>query len=212
MERTYKVKQSDIREAVDIQSANKGLDLSLKEMGPYCMDYSRNGSHMLLGGRKGHVAMLEWKTSRKITELYLGETVRDCVFLQDHTMFAVAQKKYVFVYDSQGTELHCMRKHIRPSSLRYLPYHWLLASVGRSGFLKYQDLSTGQLVAEHRTRLGPCDVTALNPWNAIMNLGHANGWVLLFVWQADVMCSVPCCVALCQCTYVTERVTVSVRV
>jgi len=46
---------------------------------------------------------------------------------------------------------------------------------GNAGYLKYQDTSTGQLVVELRTKLGRCDTMALNPYNAIINLGHTNG-------------------------------------
>lgn len=50
---------------------------------------------------------------------------------------------------------------------------------GNPGFLKYQDTSTGQLVAEHRTKLGSCDTMAQNKHNAFIHLGHQNGeWVL----------------------------------
>jgi U3 small nucleolar RNA-associated protein 7 len=85
--------------------------------------------------------------------------------------FAVAQKKYVFIYDRDGVELHCLKSHMEPTRLEFLPYHWLLASVvrlpsfpslplihilpkGNAGYLKYQDTSIGQLLIEHRTKLG----------------------------------------------------------
>ncbi len=77
-------------------------------------------------------------------------------------------------------EIHCLRNHLEPLKFEFFPYHFLLASVGRTGFLKYQDTSTGQLVAEHRTKLGPCDVMQQNSYNAILNLGHANGTVTLW--------------------------------
>lgn len=51
---------------------------------------------------------------------------------------------------------------------------------GNSGFLKYQDTSTGNVVAEHRTKLGKCDVMTQNPATAIMHLGHGNGTVTLW--------------------------------
>ena len=119
-----------------------------------------------------------------------------------------------------------MQDHLEPKRLEFLPYHFLLASVGDPGVLAYQvhapldtliltlcqhgavfvvadahpapagsqvclvvgrtahpstpapqDTSTGQLVAQHKTRLGPCGVMAQNPWNAVLHLGHANGTV-----------------------------------
>ncbi|CAG8569866.1 17526_t:CDS:10, partial [Acaulospora colombiana] len=51
---------------------------------------------------------------------------------------------------------------------------------GNAGWLKYQDTSTGKLVAECRTKLGRCDVMVQNLWNAIINLGHSNGTVTLW--------------------------------
>lgn len=46
--------------------------------------------------------------------------------------------------------------------------------------MKYLDTSTGKLVSQHRTKLGKCDAIAQNPYNAIINLGHANGTVTLW--------------------------------
>ncbi len=43
-----------------------------------------------------------------------------------------------------------------------------------------QDTSTGEIVAQHRTRMGTCDVMRQNPWNAVMNLGHSNGVVSMW--------------------------------
>lgn len=50
-------------------------------------------------------------------------------FLHDQSHFAVAQKKYVFIYDRDGVELHQLKSHIEPTRLEFLPYHWLLASI-----------------------------------------------------------------------------------
>ena len=47
-----------------------------------------------------------------------------------------------------------------------------------------QDTSTGQMVAQHRTRLGTCDVMRQNPQNAVLSLGHANGTVTL--WSPNI--------------------------
>ena len=62
---------------------------------------------------------------------------RDVVFLHNMSYHAVAQKKYVYIYDAKGTELHCLKSHLQPRALEFLPYHFLLASVGDTGYLKY---------------------------------------------------------------------------
>lgn len=53
--------------------------------------------------------------------------------LHNHSYFAVAQKKYVYIYDGEGTEIHCLRHHISPTHLSFLPRHFLLASAVRDG-------------------------------------------------------------------------------
>jgi U3 small nucleolar RNA-associated protein 7 len=180
MERTFKFKQQDIKAAVDVGSAKKVFTLRLDDLGPYCSRYSRNGRHLLLGGRRGHLALADWMAGTVTCEVQVKETVRDVSFLHNETLFAVAQKKYVYIYDNQGLEVHCMRNHIEVNRMAFLPYHYLLATVGNAGFLKYQDTSTGELVAELRTKLGRCDCMALNPYNAIVHLGHSNGTVTLW--------------------------------
>lgn len=74
------------------------------------------------------------------------ETVRDVTFLHNETMFAAAQRKYTYIYDNTGAEVHCMRGHIEVNRMEYLPYHFLLVTVGNAGYLKYHDTSTGALV------------------------------------------------------------------
>lgn len=180
MEKTYKFKQDEIVEAVDQGTANKKFELKLDEFGPYNLDYTRNGRGLLLGGRKGHVASIDWRTGKLDCELYLNETVHSVKYLQNSQYFAAAQKKYTFIYDRLGTELHRMKQHIDCTLLDFLPYHYLLTTAGNSGFLRYQDVSTGSLVSEIRTKLGPTQAMKQNPWNAVMHLGHGNGTVSLW--------------------------------
>ncbi|KAL1992797.1 hypothetical protein VTN49DRAFT_3553 [Thermomyces lanuginosus] len=180
LERTYKVRQDEIKENVSIETAKMGFELKLEELGPYRADYTRNGRHLLLAGRKGHVATMDWRAGKLGCELQLGETVRDAKWLHNNQYFAVAQKKYVYIYDHSGMELHCLDKHVEPTHLEFLPYHFLLASVSTTSYLKYTDTSTGQLVAEIPTRLGAPTSFCQNPWNAILHVGHQNGTVTLW--------------------------------
>ncbi|KAJ3476098.1 hypothetical protein NLG97_g9236 [Lecanicillium saksenae] len=180
MERTYKVRQEDILPEVAMETATKRFELKLDSLGPYVFDYSRNGRELLLGGRKGHVASMDWREGKLGCEIQLGETVRDVKWLHNNQYFAAAQKKYVYIYDRNGVELHCLRKHVEPTHMEFLPYHFLLATIGNGGVMRYQDTSTGQLVAEIPTKLGQPVSLGQNRYNAIMHVGHQNGAVTLW--------------------------------
>lgn len=180
LEKTYKFKQSELKENVDVNTANKNFELKLEEFGPYAIDYTRNGRELLIGGKKGHVASLDWRTGALDCELHLNETVHAVKYLHNDQYFAAAQKKYTFIYDKTGTELHRLKQHIELTNLDFLPYHFLLVTSGNTGYLKYHDVTTGVLVSEHRTKLGPTLSMKQNPWNAVMHLGHGNGTVSLW--------------------------------
>ena len=85
-----------------------------------------------------------------------------------------------YIYDYKGVEIHCMRDHERTYKLDFLPYHYLLTSVGHSGWVKWHDVSTGTYVAGYQTGHGPCRVMKQNPHNAVLHLGHSNGVVSLW--------------------------------
>lgn len=101
-------------------------------------------------------------------------------WLHNDQYFAVAQKKHVYIYDHQGTQLHRLDNHIEPLFLQFLPYHFLLASVGQAGYLKYTDTSMNKMITELRTGLGPPTAFTQNRRNAILHIGHGNGTVTLW--------------------------------
>ncbi|KAJ4416687.1 putative U3 small nucleolar RNA-associated protein 7 [Gnomoniopsis sp. IMI 355080] len=180
LERTYRVRQDEITAEATVEAAQKRFDLKLDELGPYQCEFTRNGRELLLAGRKGHVATMDFREGKLGCELQLGETIRDIRWLHNNQYFAVAQKKYVYIYDRNGVELHCLKKHVEVSHMEFLPYHFLLATLGISSNLKYQDVATGQMVSEIHTKGGaPCSMTQ-NPWNAICHIGHQNGTVSLW--------------------------------
>lgn len=64
--------------------------------------------------------------------------------------------------------------------MEFLPYHYLLSTVGHAGHLKYHDTSTGVLLTQIPTHLGSPSAMAQNPHSAIVHLGHSNGTMTLW--------------------------------
>lgn len=180
LEKTYRFSQEDILTEVDLLSSRKPFDMILPVLGPYNIGYTSNGRYMLVGGRKGHLAMMDMLHMDLIKEFEVRETVRDVTFLHNEQLYAVAQKKYPYIYNRHGTEIHCLKEHGKALKLQFLSKQFLLASINSFGQLHYQDVSTGEMVANYRTGLGRTDVMRGNPYNAVIGLGHAGGKVTMW--------------------------------
>jgi U3 small nucleolar RNA-associated protein 7 len=179
LEKTWKLSSKDLSQLVDVNTQKKVLDLDL-EFGPYRVCYTKNGRHMLFTGSQGHISSINVHSLVAQCEFHVKEHIRDMVYLHDETLFAVAQKKYVYMYDNQGTEVHVLKEHIDVNRLCFLPFHFLLGSIGNAGWLKYQDVSTGEMVSRHRSGLGRCNAMTVNKQNGVVVCGHAGGSITMW--------------------------------
>eukprot|EP00536_Pseudo-nitzschia_multiseries_P001380 jgi/Psemu1/181060/e_gw1.18.290.1 len=180
MEFTSSLSQVELKRShLDENTARHIYDLALPS-GPYGCRFDRSGRYSILFGQRGHLALMDAHHLSLHNEFDVRERVRDACFLHNFSLMAAAQNNHVYIYDDTGAEVHKLSDHHDPMALDFLPYHWLLASVGRTGHLVYQDTSTGGLVSQHRTKLGPCNVLRQNPSNAVIHLGHSNGTVTLW--------------------------------
>lgn len=178
-EETYQISQEEIVSAVDISSATKHFDLKLT-CGSYEINYFRNGRNLLIGGEQGHVAALDWVTKDLLCEFNVQESVHDVQWLHMPTMFAVAQKDWVHIYDSQGTQLHCLKKMYRVIKMDFLPYHFLLVGASDIGFISWIDVSIGKMVNNFKMKTQRVMTMKQNPSNAIILTGHTNGTVSMW--------------------------------
>ena len=80
-----KVTQAELKKSLPIANVHDIFNLKLTDFGPYSgLSVTRNGQHILLGGKKGHLAMLEWKRKNLVMEFQAKDKVKDVCFLQNH--------------------------------------------------------------------------------------------------------------------------------
>jgi len=80
MERTWRIGQDDIVQGAGQEAAKGRRELKL-DGGPYRSRYSRNGRHLAIVGKMGHVATFDWQTGTMHAELQLQETCRDITYV-----------------------------------------------------------------------------------------------------------------------------------
>lgn len=184
--------QNYIFSKADVGTQKKVFHLNLR-LGPYKCSYSRNGKYLLSTGEKGHISLIDVQNYDTLCELEVEETVRCNTVLHNYKLFAVSQKKYMYIYDNTGMEINCIKDILYTYQMQFLPYHFLLVSIGEFGELVYQDISLGTVVTRKKTKRGPCHIMKQNKKNAIIYLGHKNGHVSLWTPNVDKpVCDIFC--------------------
>ena len=84
--------QAAILKAVDVGTKKKVFNFDL-EGGPFVMNPTRNGRHVVIGGKGGQLSVVDRTTMQPMCDFTVDESVLDVTFLQNYTMFAAAQRK-----------------------------------------------------------------------------------------------------------------------
>ena len=79
LERTWRLSQNDIVKQAGGEAARGRIEMKL-DGGPYRVRYTKNGRHMAIAGRTGHVASFDTLTGAVHSELQLGELVEMSYF------------------------------------------------------------------------------------------------------------------------------------
>ena len=171
---------ADVLPHLDRQSKAKIFQLDLTE-GPYTTNFSLNGNHLAICGRKGHIGILSWKQQKLVKEFNVGENCYGIQFFHTFHMFAVAQEKVLHIYDDSATQLHSLLDVKQPRQMTFLPYHFLLAvnCLENKAKLRYLDVSTGEMAATHLLQT-PTSAMTYNPYNAVIVNGHNSGAITLW--------------------------------
>lgn len=171
--------QKEIAKAVDITNASKHFELKLDKLGPYKLNYYKNGRYLLIGGQKGHVAAFDWITKDLLCEFNIRESIHAVKWLHMPNMFAIAQKEWVHIYDTDGIELNVIKNMYRATHLDFLEYHFLLTSISDKGYISWKDISVGKDIASFPTKTKVTDLTN-NRQNGLMFCSHPNGTISMW--------------------------------
>lgn len=175
-----RLNQEELRKEVDVGTLKKLFDFEL-EGGPFSMRPTRNGKHVIVGGKRGQLSVVDRTSMNPMCDITVDESVLDVTFLHNYTMFAAAQRKCTYIYDTiSGAEIHRLKDHPMVTHLDFLPEHFLLVSWSENGIIRYLDTSTGQLVARHFSKMGPCHSLRQSDSTGIVHVGHGDGCVSLW--------------------------------
>ena len=184
---TDRVTQNEILHSVDLQTQRKKFSLHLDKLGPYKIDFSRNGTHMAFAGMRGHVASTRWQDFALDGEVNLQDRCTDVKYVVDHSMLAVAQSKFVYMYTAKCVEMHVLPKFANVTTLGYLPRHMLLVGASSQySTMQYMDVSTGDEVSSKSPALvqDPTLSMCVNPANGVVLTGDTRG--VLKMWSPTV--------------------------
>ncbi|EZG56154.1 putative U3 small nucleolar RNA-associated protein 7 [Gregarina niphandrodes] len=183
-EKTVDVTQEDILAEVELGvTKNKWTEFGLSR-GPYTLDFTDDGTHLLLAGATGEARLYDLRGRRRkagpteVVRVACNETIRTARFCYNSACWALAQKNSLCLYDNEGVRIHDFDRSDSCTSIDYLPYHFLLVSAkGGRGFIEWRDLSTGKFVGTNQTKYLSPRKEALrhNRYNGVCYTAHTDG-------------------------------------
>ena len=127
-EETNKMSQDYIKNFLPNYNVKNIFNLHLPK-GPFNIDFSNNGTSLLLCSRVCS-SLIDWKEKDNISTVDLSDNKSERIikgkFINGDRMFALSQREKLYIYDREGLEIHSLDRFSNPRYLENLPYHFLL--------------------------------------------------------------------------------------
>ena len=117
-------------EEVEVGASRKVFDLRLGDLGPYNIDFSRSGRYMLIGGKKGHLGLMDWQAGRTFCEVQVSQRshLQTCMLIRQQSLYQFEVTASISPCDrDQGAYLPCSDWYCVLAVLLWCACWWILA-------------------------------------------------------------------------------------
>ena len=111
--------QAALAAAGEVGTSRKALDLDFPQLGPYCLDWTRNGRYMVLGGRKGHLALMAWQQAQPFAELQVSGVI--CMRSHSTSHLCIMHVTHMPAEPERVSRLHPACQHLAAVLTAQLP-------------------------------------------------------------------------------------------
>ena len=133
--------QTELKENLDLGTADKIFELSLDKYGCVTPKYSQTGNELLLTSSTGNLALVKWKSFDLLHENCALSNIRSSAFLSQG-FFAISTDQHISLHNFSGHEIHTLNRSA--DFLAFSERHYLMTSVNRHNEVVWFDTTIGK--------------------------------------------------------------------